>query len=313
MSSAPDYRGRPFAGRHYLAYFLLVAIWGSTWMAIRVLVKDVPPLWGAGLRLVIAVAVLLIPLLATRRRLLPSGPMLRVHLILAVTMMAVPYGLLFWAEQHISSSMTALLHSCMPLVVALMTPLLTHHRVPRRAVLSMTIGVAGIALLFYQGSTTSITALFGMLAVICSVCFSSWSALFAKGELHDEDPFVSSIWQLGGGAVVLLLASAVLERGRASTWTAPALWSLVFLGVMGSAVAFATYYWLLKHAAPYQTATISLVIPLIAVLEGAVFLQERITPLMLVAGVVVLSAVANVLRAPEEPDAPVSLLSGEAQ
>jgi putative membrane protein PagO len=272
-SAAPDYRGRPFAARHYLAYILLCAIWGSTWMAIRVLVEEVAPLWGAGVRLVIAVAVLLVPIVAARKPLVGSARAFRVNMVLALTMMAVPYGLLFWAEQFISSSMTALLYSSMPLVVALLTPLLTRHRVPRRAVLSMTVGITGLALLFYQGFSTSREALFGMLAVVGSVCFSAWSALYAKGELHDEDPFVSSLWQLGGGAVLLLGASMVLERGRASNWTTGAVWSLFFLAIMGSAVAFATYYWLLKHAAPYQTSTITLVVPVMALLEGAIFLE----------------------------------------
>jgi putative membrane protein PagO len=304
--AAPDYRGRPFAARHYAAYVLLCAIWGTTWMAIRILVEDVPPLWGAGVRLVIAVAVLLVPILAARKPLLGSARAFRVNMILALTMMAVPYGLLFWAEQFISSALTALLYSSMPLVVSLLTPLLTAHRVPRKAVLSMTVGVTGIALLFYQGLSTSTHAIFGMLAVMASVCFSSWSALYAKGELHDEDPFVSSLWQLAGGAVLLMGASLVLERDRTSTWTAGAIWSLFFLGIMGSAVAFATYYWLLKHAAPYQTSTISLVIPLIALFVGAVFLEESITPLMIVAAFAVLGAVANVLQ--PEPETTESMI-----
>ena len=208
---------------------------------------------------------------------------------------------MFWAEQHISSSLTALLHSSLPLVVALMTPLLTRSTVPRRAVLSMTVGFTGIALLFFQGISTSKQAVFGMLAVILSVCFSSWSALYAKAELHDEDPFISSLWQLAGGGALLVAGSLLLERGRTSNWTEGAVWSLFFLGIMGSAVAFATYYWLLKHAAPYQTSTISLVIPLMALMIGAVVLGESVTPLMIVASAIVLGAVANVLR-PEPLD-----------
>src|SRR5688500_20326118 len=98
-TAATHYRGRPFAARHYAAYVLLCAIWGTTWMAIRILVEDVPPLWGAGVRLVIAVTVLLVPILATRKPLLGSARAFRVNMILALTMMAVPYGLLFWAEQ----------------------------------------------------------------------------------------------------------------------------------------------------------------------------------------------------------------------
>jgi len=105
-------------------------------------------------------------------------------------------------------------------------------------------------------------------------------------------------------------ASLAAERGRPSAWTPHALLALLFLAVVGSAVAFALYYWLLRHMQPYQISTISLVIPIIAIIEGAAILQEPISPIMLVASLVVLAAVAGVLRAQASQPAPITLSEG---
>src|SRR5512134_746413 len=118
-------------------------------MAIRVLVRDVSPLWAAGVRFVLA-ALLLAATLAIRRTTPIRGArQWRTTVILGFTMVAIPYGLLFWAEQHITSSMAAVMYTSVPLVVSLLTPLMTNDRVPRAAVFCMVIAMGGIAFLFW--------------------------------------------------------------------------------------------------------------------------------------------------------------------
>src|SRR3954469_16573461 len=97
--------------KHYLGYALCCAIWGSTWLAIRVVVRDIPPLRAAAVRFVIASAILLVIALARKAPLPSARREWQSTLILGITMMALPYGLLFWAEQHITSSITAVLYS----------------------------------------------------------------------------------------------------------------------------------------------------------------------------------------------------------
>jgi drug/metabolite transporter (DMT)-like permease len=295
---------------HYLAYLTLCLIWGSTWMAIRVLVHDVPPLWSAGVRFTIAAALLL--LVAAVRGLQPpqGSRQWRAVFVLGLTMIAFPYGLLFWAERFVTSSMTAVLYTTLPLCVAALTPWMSKHSVPRSAILSMVVGVGGIAVLFGQGLTASRGTLFGGVAILLGVVSNAFSILFAKREISGMDPVVSTGWQFLVGATALLAGSLAMERGRASDWTTHALIALLFLAIAGSAVAFATYYWLLRHMQPYQISTISLAIPIIAILEGSLVLQEPISPLMLGASLVVLAAVAGVLRAQAGEPAPITLSEG---
>ena len=301
---------RGFHPTHYVVYGVLCLIWGSTWMAIRVLVHDVPPLWSAGVRFVIAAALLLL-VAAVRGSKAPQGPrQWRAVSVLGLTMIAIPYGLLFWAEQFVTSSMTAVLYSALPLCVAALTPWMSRHSVPRQAIFSMVLGVGGIGVLFSQGLTASRSTLLGGLAILLAVVSTAFSILFAKRELVAMDPVASTGWQFLVGAVVLVAGSLVTERGRASEWTPHALLALLFLALVGSAVAFALYYWLLRHVQPYQISTISLVIPIVAIIEGAAILQEPIPPLMLAASLVVLGAVAGVLRAQATEPAPITLSEG---
>lgn len=295
---------------HYLVYGVLCLIWGSTWMAIRVLVRDVPPLWSAGVRFAIAAAILLL-LAALRGSRAPQGPrQWRAVGVLGITMIALPYGLLFWAEQFVTSSMTAVLYTALPLCVAALTPWMSKHAVPRSAILSMVVGAGGIAVLFGQGLTASRSTLLGGVAILLGVVSNAYSILFAKRELAAMDPVVTTGWQFLVGAVALVGASLAAERGQASQWSAQAIAALLFLAIAGSAIAFAAYYWLLRHMQPYQISTISLVIPIIAIVEGALILQEPIPPLMLAASLVVLVAVAGVLRAQAGEPAPITLTEG---
>ena len=201
-----------FTRNHMLGYAALCFIWGSTWLAIRVVVRDVPPLEAAGIRF-LAGAVLLLALAGIQRRTWPSSSEeWKALLVLSVTIMAVPYGLLFWAEQYVPSSMTAVLYSAMPLLVALFTPLMMQHSVPRRAVFALVIACGGLLLLFPGGLNASGRSLAGAAAILISVVLSSWhwcmpsrlqaidSVVFTRYWFLFFDPWSSFLGNMGIGS-----------------------------------------------------------------------------------------------------------------
>jgi drug/metabolite transporter (DMT)-like permease len=292
-------RGRPsstFARSHLLGYVALCVIWGSTWLAIRIVVGDVPPLEAAAVRFLLA-AFLLLGLAAFQKRPWPKSESQWTAIgVLAITILAIPYGLIFWAEQYVTSSMTAVLFSAMPLVVALLTPLMTHRTVPRSAVFALVVAFAGLLWLFYTELSVSPRALLGGSAVLVAVILSSWSVVFAKNRLHEIDSVVATGLQFLFGAVALFWGTWALEARRHAVWTRPAIVAMVFLTVFGSCAAFVIYYWLLKRMQPYQLATTSLVVPVVAVLEGA-FFREQIPLTMVIVIMIVLASVGTVLRA----------------
>jgi drug/metabolite transporter (DMT)-like permease len=284
-----------------LGYIALCLIWGSTWLAIRLVVRDVPPLEAAALRFLAAGVLLLVLALVQKRRWPAGGAEWNAIFVLSLTIMAVPYGLLFWAEQHVMSSMTAVLYSAMPLTVALITPAMMHRKVPRRAVFAMVVAFGGLLTLFYKNPSTNKLAVIGGVAVLVSMALSSWSVVYAKQRLHDVDSVVATGLQLLLGSVVLFWGTWALEAHRHAVWTKRALLAMAFLTIFGSAAAFVIYYWLLKKLQPYQLSTISLIVPLIALLEG-LLAGERITLMMVVAALMVLGSVRSVLHAEVEQE-----------
>jgi drug/metabolite transporter (DMT)-like permease len=285
-----------------LAYISLCLIWGSTWMAIRVVVRDVPPLQAAGVRFLAAGALLLAWAWAQKRKWPRGEQQWKAVIVLSLTIMAVPYGLLFWAEQYVTSGMTAVLFSASPLFVALLTPLLMKRKVPRDAIFAMLVAFGGLVALLWTGlSSGGARALLGGLAVLGAMAMSSWSVVYAKQRLHHVDPVTGTGMQLLFGAVALLWGTWALESHRHAVWSRPAVLATAFLTVFGSCAAFVIYYWLLKRMQPYQAATISLVVPIVAVLEGALLGHEPVPLIMLLAIALVLGSVGAVLRPHEEP------------
>jgi len=257
----------------------------------------------------LAAGALLLGLALVRKRRWPSGPgQWNAILTLSFTMMALPYGLLFWAEQHVKSSMTAVLYSAMPLAVALFTPAMMNRKIPRQAVFSMVIAFGALLSLFYKTDLRASTrSLIGGAMVLASMALSSWSVVFAKLKLREVDSVIATGLQLLFGSVFLFLATWVFEAHRPANWTRPAIIAMTFLTIFGSAAAFVIYYWLLKTFQPYQLATISLITPIIALGEG-LLAGESVQWMMVVAVAVVLGSVRSVLRAEAQAPADGDIL-----
>lgn len=307
MPSPPSPRFSPI---HFAGYALLCLIWGTTWLAIRVTVEFIPPIRAAALRFAFAAAILAIPI-ALKRLPMPHRAQLRPLLVLSIGMMALPYGLVFWAEKHIPSSTTAVLFAALPLITSLLTPLVSERTVPRRAVYAMLFGTGGVLVIFSSTLSANLQTLLGGLAILLAVTSSAWSLLYAKRELPTIHPAVSTAFQLGLGAVFLLAVTILFERHQASHWTRTSFVALAFLTVFGSVIAFTVYYWLLRHIEPYQIATISLIVPIIAIAEGA-FIGHELVPLsMLAAAALIIGSVASVLLTRADDDDTLSIAAGK--
>jgi drug/metabolite transporter (DMT)-like permease len=283
-----------------LGYATLCLIWGTTWMAIRVLVHDVPPVRAAGVRLLVG-AVVLLGLALLRKRPWPKSPRQWTFVtVLSFTMMGIPFGLVFWAEQFVTSSMTAVFYATTPLFVSLLTPLVLKKSVPRGAVFAMLLALGAIAYLFNFSLRTDARGTLGGAMILLAVFSSAISAVIAKRELKAVEPVVSTGMQLLIGGAGLYALALIIEREQAADWNPRAVVALLFLALIGSAVGFTVWYALVKHLPPYKLSTTNLVVPFIAIAEGALILHELITIQMFVTAVVVAGAVAVVLKTEAE-------------
>lgn len=268
-------------------------IWGSTWLAIKIGLDGVPPFLGAGLRFVIA-ASLVGGVLALRRRPLRVTRDDVISICSqGVLVFWLNYAAVYWAEMRISSGLTAVLFSTMPLTTMLLSRFWTRSEtLGGRTLVGIAVGMAGTLLLFWPDDRLGVSQIPGMLAALFASTCSSVALVVLKRHGAKTDPFVLNAFGMGIGAVCLLTMSAAFERSAAVTWSAGNVGALVYLAVFGSVVAFSLYYWLIKRLDATVVSLSTLVTPIIALILGRAFLGEIITPLALAGIATILAGVA---------------------
>ena len=296
--------------RIILAMVTLSIVWGSTWMAIRVLVMAVPPMHSASLRFLLA-SVILLPFIQFKKIPWPTGRGLRATLLLSLTMIAIPSALTFWSEQRLSSGLTALIFGAMPLMTAILTPWMAGRSVPRAAWQAMIVGLGGMGLVLSGAISTSLWQAVGAVAVLAAVLLYAGSSVYAKESLAGVHPFVSTAIQFFFGGIWLSVASMVFERGRPSGWNAQSIIAVIFLSIFASALSFTLYYWLLKQIEAYQLTSLQLIVPIIAVAEGAFFMREAVPWTMIAGAAVVLGSIVFVMRAGNADEKEIALRLSE--
>jgi len=259
---------------------VLCAIWGSTWAFIKIGLRDLPPITFAGIRFIIAVSVLLVIAYLRRARLPRTGAEWRVIAITGILQFALNYGLIFWGEMYISSGLAALLQATIPLF-----GLLIAHRLLPGEPLTITklcgivIGLAGVAVIFSdQLRLGDVWSVWGSAAIIAGALAAAYSNVLVKAEGAKFDLSVLVAGQMLCGLVPLLVFGLIKEGNPlVLRWTTAAIFSVVYLALVGSVAAFMLYYWLVRHMDVTNTQLIALVTPVVAVLLGVMFLDEALT------------------------------------
>jgi drug/metabolite transporter (DMT)-like permease len=279
---------------------IVYVVWGSTYLAIRVMVRDVPPLLGAGTRFLLAGA-LLLGFLAARRGGLRSIRVSRGALasaaLIGALLPAGGNGLVTVAEKHVPSGLAALLVASVPLWVVVYRSAF-RDRVAGTTMLGVGLGFAGVALLLAPGSGNGGTVGGSLLIVLAA---ASWAAgSFASPRLPlPADPLVSTGWQMVFGGLVLAVAgfgAGEASEVSSSVGSTDALLSLGYLIVFGSLLAYSAYVWLLQHAPISQVATYAYVNPVIAVGLGWAILGESFGAQTLIGAAIIVASVAIIVR-----------------
>jgi drug/metabolite transporter (DMT)-like permease len=280
----------------WTALWIVYLVWGSTYLAIRVMVETVPPLLGAGLRFTVAGAVML-AFLAVRRSVRPTRAQVLSALLIGMLLPGAN-AVVTVAEQEVPSSVAALLIASVPLWVLVMRRV-AGEPVSRAGIGAVLVGFAGVALLLRPGEQSADATVLGLAAcVIAAVMWASGS--FASPRIRlPADPLVSTGWQmLLGGAVIVLVGLALGEGGEVQfeEFSTRSIVAFSYLIVFGSWLAFTAYAWLLQNAPISKVSTYAYVNPVVAIVLGFVILDEVITPVMVVGAAIIVVAVALVVR-----------------
>jgi drug/metabolite transporter (DMT)-like permease len=285
--------------RVILAFFSIYVIWGSTYLAIRFAVADIPPLFTAGARHLTAGTILLVWCLAKGLR--PTWAQIRASVVIGFFFFLVGHGLLHWAETVVPSGLAALLIAIEPIIVFLMASAAARTwTLNGLLVAGILLGLAGVGVLV-GGTVFEATrgSTIGALAIIVSAI--SWSAgiIYSRYSKLSGNPMLLSALSLLSGSVMLLFVGALVgeAKGFSVAHVSTRAWfALAYLIVFGSVVAFSAYNWLLEHYSPTMVATHTYVNPIVAVLLGWLYGGEVITLKVIIAAVMVIGAVILVDR-----------------
>jgi drug/metabolite transporter (DMT)-like permease len=264
---------KPPRWKTVLAFAIIYLVWGSTFLAIRVGVRETPPFLLAAMRFLAAGVVLYAWMMAKGER-APAARQWASACLLAVFIFVGDYGLVFWAEQRVPSGLTAVMLATIPVFMALSEIILLRtQRLTPRLALALLIGIGGVAVLTSRslklGGAPIDTA--GAIALlIASMSWSLASALTRKLPLPASKVMSSAAQMLAGGVLLGITAAAFGEYARfhPGSVSGAAWFALLYLIVAGSIVAFTAYVWLIHHESPTKVGTYAYVNPVVAVVLG---------------------------------------------
>jgi drug/metabolite transporter (DMT)-like permease len=252
---------------------IIYFVWGSTFLAIRVGVREVPPLILAAMRFFVAGVVLYGWMMARGER-SPSGREWRSACLLGIVIFVLDYGLLFWAEQRVPSGIAAVMLATIPVFMALSEIIfLRTQPLTVRLALALLIGMGGVAVLMSRSLNlggASIDKMGAVALIFASMSWSVASALTRKLTLPKSKVMSSGAQMLAGGVFLTLTAAALGEFHNFHLWSVSReVWfALLYLIVAGSMVGFTAYVWLIHHESPTKVGTYAYVNPIVAVLVG---------------------------------------------
>jgi drug/metabolite transporter (DMT)-like permease len=294
------------SGRRLAVYLGLCAVWGSTWLVIKIGLRDLPALWFGGIRMALACA-LLAPFAFMRAAGSRRGVWKRVAFSGALQI-GVNYACVFLAEERIDSGLTALLFATFPIFAGLFAHfMLPGEPVTARTAASALLGVAGVVVIempalrhLISGQTGSMLVGSG-LALFASLV-AAFSNVYNKRYLSAVPPVWNTWLQTLSGASLLLVLALVFEPGAPMRWTPAAIGALLYLSILGTALPFAGLFWLLHRVPVSVIGTIPVVDTVIAVMLGHIVLSEPLSPRILLGSALILGAVllAALRRQPDQ-------------
>ena len=278
---------------------LLVLIWGTTWAAIRVGLEGLPPFTGVAVRFAIAAAVLL-AVAFWRGWPLGSGPATHgLWLVNALLSFSVSYGVVYWAEQWVPSGLAAVLFSTFPLFVAIMAHfLLPGERLRAASFAGIVLGFVGVLVIFSEdlpslsGTPLRLAAVVFLVSPLVSALANVIIKRYGAG-LH---PISLTAVPMAMTAGIMGILAALVERGRGIALDPASTAALLYLSILGTALTFFLYFWLLDHLPATRLSLITYGVPVVAVTVGSLFLDEPFTGRILVGALLVLTGVAMAVR-----------------
>lgn len=263
----------------YLFLILLGSIWGASYLFIKLGGEYVTPVTLVAMRTTVAGIVLFLALLVRGEKLPPlRAPIWRHFIVIGLLNSVVPYTLITWGEVHVPSGLAAILVGAMPIFTVLLAHWLTHdEKLSQRKILGIIAGFIGVVILFMPDVLQAATAnLLGGVAVVVAALSYAYATIYARRHFKGQPHVTVAFGQMLTASLFLIPASLFLEHPWTLTPTPLALGAILTLAILGTAIAYMLYYWLIEHVGATRTSLVTYISPVIAVILGAVYLHEEL-------------------------------------
>jgi drug/metabolite transporter (DMT)-like permease len=282
----------------YIAFAIVCIVWGTTYLAIRVAVRTIPPFLMTGTRFIVAGALLWV-FARLKGETLPRGRRtFREILFVGLLMVGIGNLSVAGAEQWVPSGIAALLVATAPFWAALMERMRPNgERIDVRRGIGMLIGFVGVALLVTPGGAGGafdLHFLLGALMIQMGSIAWQYGTVRGKYNLKDVPPFISSALQMLAGGIAVMIVGLLIGETKRLTLTTQGLVSLAYLSIFGSLVAYTAYVYALKKVPVTKMSMYAYINPLVAVVLGWLILNERLTWISIAAMAIILGGVALV-------------------
>src|SRR5580698_5062353 len=287
---------KAFDVRVVLAFFAIYFLWGTSFLAIRIAVLEVPPLFAAGTRFFVA-GVVLYGFMRLRGRPKPRASQWRSLALIGLLMFVAEYGPLFWAEKYVPSGIASVLQATLPLITLVIETLVfRQQRFHWRLLVSTSLGFCGVGVLLLHGGQQQFGVLPCVAILAAGGAWALGSVLNRSMDLPESRPLTAGAAMLLGGGMLLALSASFGEMHPFPHVSVRAVWALLYLIVCGSLLGFTAFVWLLARMPATRISSHAYVNPVVAVALGYFVAGEVITTRTLIGTALVLASVVLILR-----------------
>ncbi len=293
--STPMNLSKPWlAGLITSTLFLIVCLsWGTTWLGIKIAVESVPPLTAAGLRFLIAFPLFLSFALLRKERLLFPRQSRWFFVFVTLSYFSLPYYLLNYGEMHVSSGLTALLFSCMPVFILLFSALFLREKIYPSQMLGIAIGFGSLFMIIRsQGLHLDQAEWLGVLAILCAAVMHALCYVVTKKHGSAISVITYNTLPIGIAGLMLFIVGLSVETPVFSDVSARSWGALLYLGLVASVGGFIVYFLLLKRLSPIILSFVFIIFPVFAVIIGAWYEGQTLSRELMIYSAVLLSGFA---------------------
>lgn len=259
-------------------YFIVCLTWGTTWIGIKIAVESVPPLLASGLRFIIAFPFLLFFTLLTKAPIFFPKEQKKFFIILILFYFTVPYYLLSYGEQYVSSGLTSLLFSTMPIFSIIFSIIILKEKIHFNQIIGILIGFFCLVVILHsQGIIISYTGFLGVLAILSAAVMHGYLYVYSKKCGSNINVFTFNTLPIGIAGILLCICSFIFESPNLNQISLRSWSALIYLGLVASVGGFIVYFYLLKRMSPVALSFIFIIFPVIAIAIDASYEHKAIS------------------------------------